>query len=128
MPTAIPRFSSCVVTLLMVTVSAAWAADHSNFAITQSHPDANGVTFRTASGSMRIEVCGDRVIHVVVSPTPEIPAAKIPIVNQPCKAEKSQFASETTPIKISTEMMSVTVDKATGALTFVYKDGTPVLA
>src|SRR5579864_303775 len=128
MPTRVTGFRKCVLATLMCIHSTAWAADHSHFAITQSHPDANGVTLRTTSGSMRIEVCGDSVIHVVVSPTPEIPTAKIPIVSKPCKAENLQFASENNQIKILTETMGVTVDKATGALSFLSKDGTPVLA
>src|SRR5579864_5070844 len=128
MPTRVTGFRKCVLATLMCIHSTAWAADRSHFAITQSHPDANGVTLRTTSGSMRIEVCGDRVIHVVVSPTSEIPPAKIPIVSQPCKAEKTQVASENNQIKISTNVVNVTVDTATGALTFLSKDGTPVLA
>ena len=39
---------------------------------------------------MRIEACGDRVIHVVASPTSEIPRPKVPIVMQPCKAHNLQ--------------------------------------
>lgn len=128
MPTRVTDFRKCVLATLMCMHSTAWAADHSHFAITQSHPDANGVTLRTTSGSMRIEVCGDRVIHVVVSPTSEIPPAKIPIVSQPCKAEKTQVASENNQIKISTNAVNVKVDTATGALTFLSKDGMPVLA
>src|SRR5579864_3239681 len=128
MPTRVTGFRKCVLATLMCIHSTAWAADRSHFAITQSHPDANGVTLRTTSGSMRIEVCGDRVIHVVVSPTSDIPPAKIPIVSQPCRAEKTQVASENNQIKISTNAVNVTVDSTTGAVTFLSKDGKPVLA
>ena len=123
---AISRLSRCLVTLV-IAVWPGWAADHSPFAITQSHRDTNGVTFRIASGSMRVEFCGRSVVHVVVSPTPEIPTARIPIVSKPCKAENLQFASDNNQIKILTATLGVRVDKATGALTFVSKDGNPVL-
>ena len=64
--------------LLFVIATVASAANEPQFAIRKSHPDANGVTFRTAAGTMRIEACGDRVIHVVASPTSEIPEPQGP--------------------------------------------------
>lgn len=128
MPTCGPGFSKAVVALLMIISSAAWGADHSQFTITHSHRDVNGVTFRTASGSMRIEICGDRIIHVLVSPTLEIPTAKIPVAIEPCKAENIRVSSAQDQVKIATDAMTVTVDTATGALTFLSKSGEPVLA
>ena len=66
---------------------------------------------RTAAGTMRIEACGDRVIHVVASPTSEIPSPKVPIVIQPCKAENIQVTSGKNEIKLSTDAITVTVDQ-----------------
>ena len=54
--------------ILLVATAAAWASEP-QFAIKESHKDSNGVTLKTAAGTMRIEACGDRVIHVVASPT-----------------------------------------------------------
>ena len=72
--------------VLLVTTAPAWAGE-AQFAIKDSHKDSNGVTLKTAAGSMRIEACGDRIIHVVASPTGEIPAPKVPVVLQPCRAD-----------------------------------------
>ncbi len=83
---------------------------------------------RLAVGIMRIEVCGDRVIHVIASPTSEIPTPMVPVVIQPCKAQNIKVASDKNDVKLSTEAISVTVDTATGALTFLSKDGNAVLA
>ena len=113
---------------VIVITPAAWAANQSQFAIKESHRDPNGVTFVTATGSMRMEVCGNRVIHVVASPTAEIPVPKVPVVTQPCKAENLQVESGKNQVKFSTEAITVTVDTATGALTFKSKDGKTVLA
>ncbi len=113
---------------VIVITPAAWAANQSQFAIKESHRDPNGVTFVTATGSMRIEVCGNRVIHVVASPTAEIAVPKVPVVTQPCKAENLQVESGKNQVKFSTEAITVTVDTATGALTFKSKDGKPLLA
>jgi len=62
--------------LLFVIATVASAANEPQFAIRASHTDSNGVTFQTAAGTMRIEACGDRVIHVVASPTSEIPSPR----------------------------------------------------
>ena len=77
---------------------------------------------------MRIDACGDRVIHVVVSPTSEIPTPKVPVAIQPCKAQNIRVASDKSEVKLSTESITVKVDTATGAVTFLSKDGNAVLA
>jgi alpha-D-xyloside xylohydrolase len=117
-----------IVVLFILIASTAWGASTPQFAIKGSQEDANGVTLQMASGTMRIEACGERVIHVVVSPTSEIPASKVPVVIQPCKAEKIKVASDKSKVRLSTEGISVTVDTSTGAVTFLSKDGYPVLA
>ena len=73
--------------VFLIIFSAAWGASEPQFATKESHVDSNGVTFQTTAGTMRIEVCGDRAVHVVASRTSEIPKPKVPIVMQPCKAE-----------------------------------------
>ena len=72
---------------------------------------------------MRIEACGDRVIHVVASPTSEIPSPKVPIVTQTCRANKFQIKMGKKEIRLSTGAVTVSVDAATGALSFFSKDG-----
>ena len=114
--------------LLILTASAAWAANDSQFSIKKSHRDANGVTFRTAAGTMRVEACGDRVIHVVAGPAAEIPSPKVPVVTQPCRADHLQVKIGKKEIKLSTSAITVVVNAMTGALSFVSKDGKPVLA
>jgi len=121
--------NKCAFVLFIVVSAAAWAAvNRPQFAVKESHRDSNGITFRAAAGTMRIEVCGNRVIHVVASPTTEIPTPKVPVVIQPCKAQNIQVASESNEVRLSTGAITVTVDTATGALTFLSKDGNPMLA
>lgn len=111
----------------LVISAAAWARE-AQFAIRQSHKDSNGVTFQTASGSMRIEACGDRVIHVVASPTAEIPGPKVPVFTQSCNANKLAVKVGKKDVKISTTALRVTVNASTGALSFLTRDGKTVLA
>jgi alpha-D-xyloside xylohydrolase len=117
-----------VVLLLTVAGSTARAASESQFAVKEARRDAGGVTIRTANGTMRVEVCGDRVVHVVASPTSEIPSPKVPVVTQPCRANDFQFRVGKDEIKLSTAALTVTIDAATGALSFLSRDGRPVLS
>src|SRR3954470_18132670 len=112
--------------LFIVIATAAWAANDPQFAIKASHPDPNGVTFRTAAGTLRIEACGDRVIHVVASPTSEIPGPKVPIVTQPCRAENVVIKIGKKDVKLSTAGITVSVNATTGAVSFLSKDGKTV--
>ncbi len=77
---------------------------------------------------MRIEVCGDRVVHVVASRTSEIPVPKVPVVIQPCKAQNLQIVSGNKEIRLSTDVLTMTLDTETGALAFLSRDGKTVLA
>jgi alpha-D-xyloside xylohydrolase len=117
-----------LILFLIATISELAVASEPQFAVKESQPDSNGVNLRTATGMMRIEVCGDRVVHVVASPTSEIPAPKVPIAIQICKAEKLQVTSDKNKVRLSTDAVSVTVDTSTGAVTFLSKDGTAVLS
>jgi alpha-D-xyloside xylohydrolase len=117
-----------IVALFILIAPIAWGASAPQFAVKRSQQVANGVMLQTASGAMRIEACGDRVIHVVASPTSEIPAPKVPVVIQPCKAQNIKVVSDKTEVKLSTESITVMVDTATGAMTFLSKDGNAVLA
>ena len=114
--------------LLFAAALAARAVDAPQFAIKESHADSNGVTLRTSGGAMRVEVCGDRVVHVIASPTSEIPGPKVPIVMQPCQASKLQVKIGKKDIRLSTGTMTLSVDAASGAVTFLSADGKTLLA
>jgi alpha-D-xyloside xylohydrolase len=112
----------------LLTLLAVSASGESQFAIKQSHADSNGVTLQTAAGSMWVELCGDRVVHVVASRKSDLPSPKVPIVTQPCKASNVQVRIGKTETTLSTSALVVTIDGATGALSFLSKDGKTLLA
>jgi len=116
-----------IILLFIVAGSVAWAANGPQFAIKESHRDSNGVTFRTVAGTLRIEACGDHVIHVVASPTSEIPSPKVPIVTQPCRANHLQVKIGKKEARLNTGAITVTVNATTGAVSFFSADGKPVL-
>jgi alpha-D-xyloside xylohydrolase len=113
--------------LLLVASSAAWAMDQPQFAVKESRRDSSGVTFRTAAGVMRVEVCGDRVIHVVASRSTEIPIPRVPIITQSCGHNNFQVSFGRKEVRLSTSAITVSIDVATGALSFLSRDGMPVL-
>ena len=103
---------------ILLFTAAAWASEP-QFAIKESHKDSNGVTLKTAAGTMRIEACGDRIIHVVASPTAEIPAPKVPVVPQPCRADNVVVKIGKKDVKLSTAAVTVSVNATTGAVSFL---------
>jgi alpha-D-xyloside xylohydrolase len=115
-----------IVLLLIHFMAAAWAAEP-QFAIKASHEDPNGATFKTTAGSMRIEACGDRIIHVVASPTAEIPTSKVPVVAQPCRAGQVVVKVGKKEVELTTAAVKVTVNATTGAVSFLSMDGKLVL-
>src|SRR5678815_1111583 len=128
MKTLIRSIRYGIYSLFFVGNPAAWAMDVPKFAVKDTRRDSTGITMRTAVGAMRIEVCGDRVIHVVASRTSEIPNPKVPIVTQPCQPNNFQVSVGRKEVKLSTSAITVTVDVATGALSFSSRDGRPLLS
>ena len=128
MPFGLVNATRKLIVPLIILASTAWAASESRFAVRESHKDSNGVTFRTAAGAMRVEFCGDRVVHVVVSSTSQIPTAIVPVATQPCSASNLQVEVGKKGTKLSTAAITVNVDAATGAVMFVSSDGKVVLA
>jgi alpha-D-xyloside xylohydrolase len=111
----------------LVATSAAWSAAQPQFAIDRTQKDPYGVTLRTASGMMRVEVCGDRVVHVVATPESQIPTPKVPVVTGPCKADNVHINIAKQVVKLSTAALAVAIDTATGSVQFLSPDGKVVL-
>ena len=112
--------------LILIASSNAWATER--FAVKESHGDSGGITFRTASGAMRIEFCGDRVVHVIASRTADLPTPKVPVVTQACRAGALKAETRNNEIRLSSSAVTVVVNPENGAITFLSKDGRAVLA
>ncbi len=129
MKISIRAFANCAICLLLLSAtSSAWARDDSQFEVKETRRDSKGVTFQTPSGVMRLEVCGDRVIHVISSRTSSIPSAKVPIVTQVCQPNNFEVVVGLKEVKLSTAAITIAVDVATGALNFLSRDGRTLLS
>src|SRR5438105_14733455 len=96
----------------LVVTSAVSSAAQPQFAVKQSQKDSNGVTLRTATGMMRVELCGDRVVHVVATPEAQIHTPKVPIVTGSCKVDNVHINIAKQEIRLSTAEIPVTIDTA----------------
>jgi alpha-D-xyloside xylohydrolase len=117
-----------LVFLSLLISTSTWAANQSQFAVKASRQDRNGVTLRTVAGTIRIEVCGDRVVHVVATSKPEIPESRVPVVTQPCRANSLAVNAGIKDVRLSTLALTIVIDSENGAVRFFSKDGTPLLA
>src|SRR5437667_10661544 len=112
----------------LVVTSAVCSAAQPQFAIKQSQKDSNGVMLRTATGMMRVELCGDHVVHVVATTAAEMPTAKVPVVTGACKADNVHIDIAKQEVRLSTAALAVAIDTTTGAIKFLSPDGNIVLA
>ncbi|MBV8281916.1 MAG: DUF4968 domain-containing protein, partial [Candidatus Eremiobacteraeota bacterium] len=118
----------CGVYLIVISASmTAWSADEPLFSVKQVSGDSNGITVRTSGGTMRIEFCGEDVVHVAASRTTDIPEPKVPVAVHPCHANALQTETGREAIKLSSSAIAVRVNLASGAIMFLSKDGKTVL-
>ena len=89
--------------------------------------DAKGVTMKLESGLLRLEVCDDRTIHVACSPADPLPAKKEYVVTRQWTPVPFDWRKEQSRLVLRTPRMSVSVDRATGGLTFADAAGKTLL-
>jgi len=117
-----------VIALMPVGTMAAHAGLNREFPIRSFVRDAHGVTFTSPGGALRIDVCSDRVIHVIVSPTQSIPENVVPVVTEDWKPVKFSVREHAGFVRIDTRSVRVEVAKSTGAITFLNSSGKVLLA
>jgi alpha-D-xyloside xylohydrolase len=103
-------------------------APGASFPVQSLESDASGVTFRSAQGAMRIDVCSDRIIHVVAGATPEVPGAIVPIAIRPCTGSQFSVNQAGPAIAIQTKALEVRVERSTGSVRFLSSDGKTILS
>jgi alpha-D-xyloside xylohydrolase len=88
----------------------------------------NRVVLQMQTGTLQLQFCGERTIHVIYSPEGKIPDGPtgLAVLKEPAPGP---FQETETPdaITVKTAQCGVQVDKKTGALVFLGKDGAPFL-
>jgi alpha-D-xyloside xylohydrolase len=119
------RFLRIIVAMLMTSVCAILMADE--MAVQSASKDASGVTLTLESGTLRLDVCGDRTIHVMGSATDQCETNLDFVVNRQWTAVPFEWIEQSDQLILRTEHMGVKIDRATGALTFVDAAGKTLL-
>ncbi len=91
---------------------------------------AHGVRLQLAGGgTVQVEVCTDRIIHVTAQPAGAIPLAPSFVVLKPWTAPAFQVdQTQSDAIVISTAQVRVRLERSTGAVSFLDLRGQPILA
>ena len=78
---------------------------------------------------MKLTVCSDGIIRVMYSPTPTLPAGQdFVVTNHSWPATSFKIADSSDHLTMSTQKLTVAVDKATGAVVFYDASGKLLLA
>lgn len=91
------------------------------------HQDADGVTLHMQVGTMKVQVCTERVIHVVYSPADQVPAQLVDVVTRTWKPVPFEVQDLSDTIAIITRGLQVRVNRASGAVSFFDTSGKPIL-
>lgn len=116
-----PRSRSLKLSFMLGIISLACLAHAAESAVFER--SASGVTFHNSSGAMLVGVCSDRVIHVVVSPTADIPESNVPTVVRRCGITPFKVSSTADSVTITTASLEVEIDRESLAIKFNNHDG-----
>ena len=90
--------------------------------------DASGVSFRLESGTLRLQICADKIVRVVTAAGEALPTNKSFIVTADWKPVAFKLAETKTNFTVHTKSLAARVDKASGAVTFLDNAGKVLLA
>jgi alpha-D-xyloside xylohydrolase len=110
--------AACIAALILPSLSNAQAIERSQ----------DGVVLHSASGTLHVAVCSERVIHVVASATGEISKPIVPVVIRPCGGVPFKVSSDATTVSIKTGALRVEINRATDSVRFLTAAGQPVLS
>jgi alpha-D-xyloside xylohydrolase len=117
----------CAVLCLLGSSVRSFAEHNPAFAIDSYKKDVAGVTIITSQGLMRIEVCTDRIIHVLVTPERSFPKQLLTTVPKVWNPVPYSLKTDGEQLLLSTNVLTVEIARNTGAVTFLSQDGKPLL-
>jgi alpha-D-xyloside xylohydrolase len=119
------RMLRFITVIWISSVSVNLASDE--IAVQSARKDASGVTLKLVSGSLRLDVCDERTIHVIGSATDQLETNLDFVVNRRWTAVPFEWIDKPDQLVVRTERMGVEIDRTTGALTFVDAAGNTLL-
>ena len=120
-------FRAAVVVWIAAVTALSQAASAEPLPVRSAEKDASGVTLRLEHGLLRLDVRGERVVRVQLSPTGEMPKRQdYVVVGQPV-ATQFEWKEEADRYTLRTARMGVNVDRKSGAIAFVDAAGKTLL-
>jgi len=106
----------CTTLLFNVDARAQWNPLNPVVSVQQQ---VDGAKFTLQSGTLRLKVCSDTVIHVVLSPPEPVPAAANPaVIKEKWAPTKWTFATTNDAVTLTTAKLVVTVARKDSSVTF----------
>ena len=96
-------------------------------AVRSFQKDSEGVTFALETGTLRIQVCTDRIARVVVSPTDKLPPLEDFVVIRHWTPVPFTVDESANDVTVRTRQLQVRVERSSGAVTFLDPAGKVVL-
>jgi alpha-D-xyloside xylohydrolase len=95
--------------------------------VSSAHKDADGVTLKMQPGTMKLQVFSPRVIRVRYGTGDSLPETKsFAVIGQPVRT-RWKLSETKTDIRLSTDEVEASVNRATGAIGFYDKSGKELL-
>jgi alpha-D-xyloside xylohydrolase len=116
---------SLVSAILVSSATAQWAPRNP---VTKFEQQPDGVVFTQQSGTLKIQVCSDSVIHVLYAPTAKIPpASDFAVVKKGWPGGKWSLQSSNEVVSLTTAALRIDVANLDGSITFRTPDGAQLL-
>ncbi len=89
---------------------------------------SDGVTFSMGTGTLKVLVCSESIIHVMYSPTTTFPTrADYVVIKESWPTSKWTMQSSDDAVTISTTLLKVTVARKDGAISYADLNGNPLV-
>ena len=99
----------------------------SPMAVKSFQKDSEGVTFALEPGTLRIQVCADKIFRVTCSPTDKIPALENFVVIRHWKPVPFTVQETADAVIVATKELRARVERSSGAVTFLDAAGKVLL-
>src|SRR5438067_126169 len=114
-------FLGSIFVIMAASASAQWTPRNP---VTAVERQSDGVVLKMGTGTLRLQICSDSIIHVLYSPTATFPQQPEYVViekNWPAVEFKRQ--SDGDKITLSTARLTITVDRTDGSINYSAADG-----
>ena len=124
-----PLYLSLIVFSFFLLTSAALQAQWAPLnPVRKVQKELDGVVFSMGTGTLKLQVCSESVIHVLYSPTATFPTrTDYVVIKESWPSPKWTMQSSDEAITISTSLLKITVARKDGAISYAELNGSPLL-